>query len=85
VILLDWSLEFRMNSLEAEFESLGEIYWAYDFLKNVEDRTPEDRQFKRIEKALKYNLDALNDGSRPFCREYLDRSVLSYIYHRWGI
>ncbi|MDR3186995.1 MAG: hypothetical protein LBT63_01000 [Holosporaceae bacterium] len=73
-----------MNNLDRELKSLGEIYWAYDFLKNVEKRSTKDSDFIRIEKALRENLEALND-KRIFHSDYLEKSVLPYIRHRWGI
>jgi hypothetical protein len=72
-----------MDNLQWEFKSLGEIYWAYDFLKNVEKCSPKDLVLIRLEKALKENLEVLNNN-RTFQKDYLQKSVITYIGQRWG-
>jgi hypothetical protein len=68
-----------VDNLRWEFESLGEMCWAYDFMKNVEKRSDKDPDIMRVEKALRESLEELNKDC-TFHRNYLKKTVLSYIH-----
>lgn len=49
-----------MNKLDMGFKLAGELYWACNFLKNIEHCSFEDKRLKRIEKTLQGILDIIN-------------------------
>jgi hypothetical protein len=70
--------------LEQEFQSLGELYWAFCFLKDKKPKKESDR-----EKIYKLNLAIWeNLYHTALAGKYGEHDLeitLKYIYDRWGI